>query len=193
MNALHRVTSRTTKWREALTPAALILSITFGVALLVAPEAFAAAPAGTTIGNQASATYTDAGSVTRTVTSNAVVTVVQQVASLTLTANNTKTGAIGGQMYFPHTLTNTGNGPDTFTLAPGQSGTVTLTGVAFYADANGDGIPDSSTAITTTGQIASGAVFKFVASGTIPGSAVAGNTNTLTVTATSAFTPATTA
>ncbi len=180
------------EWLD-MTRASIIILATIVAALMLPRAAMAAAPAGTTIGNQASATYMDAGSVSRTVTSNAVVTAVQQVASLTLTANNTKTGAIGGQMYFPHTLTNTGNGPDTFTLSPGQSGTVTLTGVAFYADANGDGIPDSSTAITTTGQIASGRVFKLVASGTIPGSAVAGNTNTLTVTATSVFTPATTA
>src|SRR5262245_18549974 len=111
MNVEIRKTSRTLTWREATTlaRAALILSITIAVTLFSSPRPFAAAPAGTTIGNQASATYTDAGSVSRTVTSNSVVTVVQQVASLTISSNNTRTGAIGGQMYYPHTITNTGN------------------------------------------------------------------------------------
>jgi uncharacterized repeat protein (TIGR01451 family) len=188
-----RITSRTFPWREALRPAALILGMTAAAVLLVAPKVFAAAPAGTNIGNQASATYTDAGSVSRTVTSNSVVTVVQQVASLTLGSNNTRTGAIGGQMYYPHTLTNTGNGSDSFNLSVGQSGAISLNSVAFYADANGDGIPDNSTAITSTGELAAGGVFKFVVSGTVPSSASSGNTNTLTVTAASAMTPATTA
>src|SRR5262245_6234432 len=113
--------------------AALVLFIFMATVLMVSPRAFAAAPAGTPIGNQASATYTDASAVSRTVTSNSVVTVVQQVASLSLTANNSKTGAIGGQQYFPHTLTNTGNGADTFTLAASQGGAISLTGVAYYA------------------------------------------------------------
>lgn len=172
--------------------AALILLITIACALTV-PKAFAAAPAGTPIGNQASATYTDANNTARTVTSNSVVTVVQQVASLTLSANNTKTGAIGGQMYYPHTITNTGNGADTFNLTVGQSGAISLNSFAYYLDANGDGLPDNNTPITSTGELAAGVVFKFVASGTVPNSAVAGNTNTLTVTAASTLTPATTA
>src|SRR5262245_49619409 len=187
MKAFNRITSRIRSWREAGPLAALILGIS------VASLTFAAAPAGTNIGNQASATYTDAGSVSRTVTSNSVVTVVQQVASLTLTSNNVRTGAIGGQMYYPHTLTNTGNGADSFNLTVLQSGAISLNSVAFYTDANGDGVPDNSTAITSTGELPAGGVFKFVASGAVPTSAVAGNTNTLTVTAASALTPATTA
>src|SRR5215467_3601493 len=86
--------------------------------------------AGTSIGNQASATYTDSSSVSRTATSNVVTTVVQQVASLTLTANGAKTASPGSPVFYPHTLTNTGNGSDSFTmtLAPAQSGAFTLTG-----------------------------------------------------------------
>ena len=58
--------------------------------------ALAAPPAGTTIGNQATATYQDAALNTYTVTSNPVTTVVQQVASLTLTANGVRLAAPGG-------------------------------------------------------------------------------------------------
>src|SRR5262245_12915286 len=76
--------------------------------------AHAAPPAGTTIGNQATATYQDAAANTYTVSSNPVTTIVQQVASLTLTADGVRVAAPGGQAVFPHVITNTGNGSDTF-------------------------------------------------------------------------------
>jgi uncharacterized repeat protein (TIGR01451 family) len=69
----------------------------------------AAPPAGTSIGNQASATYTDSSGVQRTATSNIAITIVQQVASFSLTADNTRVVAPGGQASFPHTIINTGN------------------------------------------------------------------------------------
>jgi uncharacterized repeat protein (TIGR01451 family) len=148
--------------------------------------------AGTSIGNQASATYTDSSSVSRTATSNVVTTIVQQVASLTLTANGAKTASPGSAVFYPHTLTNTGNGSDSFTLtlAPAQSGAFTLTGTHIYLDANGDGIPDNFTDLTGTNvTVAPGAVnaFKFVITGTVPAGATAGQTNNFSVTATSVF------
>src|SRR5580765_6423538 len=91
-------------------------------ALTVAVAASAAPPAGTPIGNQASATYLDASSTSYTVTSNSVTTIVQQVASFTLTANGARTAAPGGQAVFPHGPTNTGNGTDAFSLAPANLG-----------------------------------------------------------------------
>ena len=141
------------------------------------------------IGNQASATYSDASSVSRTVTSNTVVTTVQQIGTLTLSANGTKTISPGGQVYYPQTLVNTGNGNDSFLLTASQSGATTMSTVLFYADANGDGIPDNATPITTTGTLSPGQVFKFVVAGVAPTTAVAGTTNTTTVTATSVFAP----
>ncbi len=167
-------------WAVTLGACAIMIFLPIGLA-------HAAPLAGTSIGNQASATYSDASQVTRTVTSNAVVTVVQQVASISLAANGARTISISGQVQYPHTLTNTGNGTDTFALTSGNTGTFSFSSVAYYADANGDGVPDNSTAITSTGQLAAGAQFKFVAVGTVPGSAISGNTNTLTVTATSGF------
>jgi len=158
-----------------------------------AQAAVTAAPAGAVIGNQASATYSDASAVSRTVTSNTVVTTVQQVASLSITANGTKTISAGGQVYYPQTLVNTGNGSDSFALSAGQAGAMTFGSVLFYADANGDGIPDSASAITNTGTLTSGQTFKFVVAGVVPSTAVIGTANTTTVTATSVFTPATSA
>src|SRR5262245_3740741 len=92
-----------------VTAIACVAAASFGIV-----RAYAAPPAGTSIGNQASATYLDASSTSRTVTSNLVTTIVQQVASFTLTANGNVTAAPGGQAVFPHILTNTGNGGDTF-------------------------------------------------------------------------------
>jgi hypothetical protein len=74
-------------------------------ALLMAGMAAHAAPppAGTSISNQASATYSDASGVTRTVTSNVVQTTVQQVASLTLVANGAQTATPGSVVSYPCT------------------------------------------------------------------------------------------
>ncbi len=174
---------------RALVPA-LLLAATL---LPCAADAASAAPAGAVIGNQASATYSDASSVSRTVTSNTVITTVQQIGSLTLAANSAKTISAGGQVYYPQTLVNTGNGIDSFLLAASQSGATTFTSVLFYADANGDGIPDSATPITTTGPLAAGQAFKFVVAGIVPSIAGTGSTNTTTVTATSVFAPTTSA
>ena len=166
----------------------LILFFLLTLTALCWPAAAWAAPAaGTQIGNQASATYTDDTQTTRTVTSNTVTTVVQQVASLTLIANGAKNATPGGQVSYPHTLTNTGNGPDSFALASANSGAFSLSNVSFYADANGDGVADDATPITGTGTLAAGASFSFVAVGTVPGTASTGNTNDLVVSAASAF------
>jgi uncharacterized repeat protein (TIGR01451 family) len=119
-------------------------------------------------------------------------TIVQQVASLTLTANGAKTASPGAPVFYPHTLTNTGNGSDSFTLtlAPAQSGAFTLTGTHIYLDANGDGIPDNFTDLTGTSvTVTPGAAnaFKFVITGTVPPGATAGQTNNFSVSATSVF------
>ncbi len=110
-----RMTSTTSRGffqKTRLLLAVLLLALVGSVAYAVAP------PANTSIGNQASATYTDASNTQRTATSNTVITIVQQVASFTLTTDGqAKPGAPGGQAVYPHTLTNTGNGSDTFTLS----------------------------------------------------------------------------
>ena len=127
--------------------------------------AHAAAPlAGTSIGNQASAQYLDQAGITQNVTSNIVTTTVQQVAALTLTSNLSKTVTAGSQVSYPLTLTNTGNGSDTYNLTENNiaSGAFNFTSVTFYADANGDGVADNTTAITATTALAPGAVFRFV-------------------------------
>jgi uncharacterized repeat protein (TIGR01451 family) len=161
------------------------LAITL-VALAPRPLESAAPPAGTSIGNQASATYTDSSNTPRTATSNVAITIVQQVSSFTITTDGqSKQTTAGSQVFFPHTISNTGNGTDTFTLsvtnATGDN--FDLTSLALYADANGDGLPDNNTAITSTGPLAAGATFKFVAVGTVPGSATAAQSANIVITA----------
>ena len=175
----HFLTRRRPIFRTALAALALLA---FGAESVDS----AAPPAGTSIGNQASATYTDASNTPRTATSNVAITIVQQVASFTLSASSSKFAAPGGQVAYPHTLVNTGNGIDTFTLgvvnASGDD--FDINSIALYADSNGDGLPDNATAITSSGALAAGETFKFVALGIVPGTATGGQVANLTVTAT---------
>jgi trimeric autotransporter adhesin len=141
---------------------------------------YAATPAGTVIGNQATATYLDATGTSRNTSSNLVQTTVSQVKSFTLTADGAKTAAPGQTVYYPHTITNTGNGVDSYALnTPTAGGAFTHTGLTYYIDANGDGVPDNFTPITTSGAIAAGAQFKFVVAGVVPPSTATGLTGTI--------------
>lgn len=179
-----RLPESLTHWMVGLFMAVL-LALTGMAAHATAPAA------GASISNQASASYTDASATPRTVTSNVVSTTVTQVTSMTLTANGAQTATPGSVVYYPHTLTNTGNGTDTFNLTSINAGGFSMTGVQFFAD-NGSGTPTGLT-ITSTGPLAAGASFKLIAVGTLPNTATATQTNTITVTGTSLFTPAVTA
>lgn len=165
-----------------------------GLALI----AYAAAPlANTSIGNQASATYTDDSNVQRTVLSNTVTTLVQQVNGFTLVQPNTRTANPGSQVFFPHTLTNTGNGTDTYTLsaadATGDDFNFQSGSIKIYIDADGDGNPDNYTAVNPTDTITlvPGASYRFIVAATVPVGAIAGQEGKVTVSATSADTGAT--
>lgn len=149
------------------------------------PMQSAMPPAGTSIGNQASATYTDASNTPRTATSNVAITIVQQVSSFVLsTDGQSREAAPGGQVYFPHAIENTGNGTDTFTITVQNASSgdeFDVTSLAAYADANGDGVPDNATPITSSGPLAAGATFQFVVMGIVPGGQSAGQTAILRV------------
>ncbi len=153
-------------------------------------SAMAAAPlAGTTIGNQAAATYTDASAITRTATSNTVTTIVQQVAALTLTASQSQSAAPGAPVNFPHTITNNGNGTDSFNLtSTANAGTMTLPNPVFYIDANCNGVADNATAITSITGVAPGATACFIAVSTAPVAGTSGQNDSFAVVATSALT-----
>lgn len=153
-----------------------------GGAALASPEA------GSVIGNQAVATYTNASGDTITVTSNKVETVVQQVAGFTMTSDNAEEIAPGGKAFLPHILTNEGNGPDSFDLtATDGAGDYDFDGVVIYPDANMDGVADSATPITSTPVLAPGERFGFVIEASAPSTAAAGQVETIAVLAVSAL------
>lgn len=167
------------KTRLSLVAAATLMAVAHGAS--AAPTA-----AGTQITNKATATYTDSTG-TKTAESNTVITTVQQVASVALSAGTAKNAAAGGTVAYAHTVTNTGNGADTFTLSQTNTGTAAVTGVQFFLDANGDGVADNATPITSTGSLPVGGTFKFVAVATLTAGSATGSTNAMTVKATSAF------
>jgi len=168
--------------RSSLSAAALMVLASLLIAM---PAAYAITPVGTVIGNQATATYQDATGTARTSASNLVQTTVSQVKSFTLTANGAKTAAPGQTVYFPHSITNTGNGTDTYALnAATTGGGFTHTGLVYYVDANADGIPDNFSPITTTGNVPAGTQFNFVVAGVVPAATAAGTTGTIIVSAT---------
>jgi trimeric autotransporter adhesin len=152
-----------------------------------------AAPANSTIGNQASATYVDTAAplVTLSSTSNLVETTVSQVYSFTLTAPGAQTKPLNQQVCYPHTITNTGNGNDTFALtAPVMGGTIIhVAPIAYYVDAAPtDGVPDNMTPITSTGALSAtgpSSIFNFVVCAQTPAVGMVGQTGTISVTATS--------
>ncbi len=158
--------------------------LTFGVQIA------AGTPAGSaSVDNQTSATYTDFKFEDRTATSNTVILVVDQAAGVTLLADTTKTGTAGSVAYFAHTLINTGNGTDTFSLvnANVSGDDYDFSALSVYPDANGDGVPDLYTPLTDTGLLNAGGIFRFVIVGTVSGSANPPQIGEMTVTATSQF------
>jgi len=170
--------------------------LVFVLSIFAASDARAqVTPAGQSIGNQASATYVDVtnASLTLTSTSNVVTTVVSQVYSFTLAAPGAQTRPANQQVCYPHTITNTGNGADVFTLTAPVGATVTgpvlfyQTGtLLYYPDVSpNDGSPDVGPAISVTPTLSAGQAYTFVVCGTTSASAVAGNSGTITIAATS--------
>ncbi len=166
----------------------LALAVSAGFASAPTWAQTTAPRAGTSIGNQATATYNDGSNIPRNVQSNSVTTTVQQVAAVSLTASRNINAAPGAPVAFPHTIQNNGNGTDSFGITLGG-----FTGFGLnpqiFADANQDGVPDNNTPITSTPSLAPGEKFNFVIVGTVPAGQTAGQTSSLVVTATSVNTP----
>lgn len=174
--------------------ASAVAVIVGGISVL--PAAHAAAPAaGVNISNIASASYTDQNGVTQTASSNEVKTTVLQVASFTLVADRTTTANPNGQVSLSHTLTNTGNATDNFTidLTNVAGDNFEYTTFKVFVDANGDGSPDNSTDVNgQTVQLAPGQSVNLIVVATVPATATDGQNGQLTISATSVFDTATT-
>jgi len=174
-----------------------VAAITALLALAAVPQAFAVGtPAGTVISNQASVNYTDVNGNPLTSLSNIVTTTVSQVASITVQPDNSANANIGDTVFYAHTVTNGGNGPDTIDMtALSGNGWVT----ALFFDNNGDGLFDAGDTVMTdtdgdtvpdTGSIAANAIVSILASVSVPAGTPGGTIDSMTVTGTSTFNPA---
>ena len=144
-----------------------------------------APPAGTIIGNQAIATFND-GTQTRSVTSNLVQTEINQVFAVDIEAPQTKTASVDGIVSFPHTITNTGNGSDSFNLATLAGVAGNFDGITIYADANCDGVPDSATPLSATPSLGAGESFCVVVEADVSSAVADAGSAAFDITATSA-------
>src|SRR2546426_752026 len=107
----------------------------FAVGLLAAPALEAqGTQAGTQFSNWATLTFISAGT-GYAVASDTVAILVGQVAGVSLQPPRVNSGAPGTAVVFAHTLTNTGNGPDSFPVAAASARGWPVT---LYRDWNGD-------------------------------------------------------
>jgi uncharacterized repeat protein (TIGR01451 family) len=180
-----------TKFRiSGLVLAALMLSLLF-----TGTTAQAQTPAGTTIRNQASATFEDLLGNTYTATSNEVTTIVLPVYGLSILPDDsgedpplvpalTQTAIPGQTVYFSYNLTNTGNDTDTYTLVPLIQASTMLIGIGditIYHDLNGNGVLDGGEPAISPGgvpgnigPIAAGTTVSLLVSYQVPPAAVSG-------------------
>ncbi len=176
---------------SGLVVVALMLSL-----LLIGTTAQAQTPAGTTIRNQASATFEDLIGNTYTATSNEVTTIVLPVYGLSILPDDsgddppsvpalTQTAIPGQTVYFSYNLTNTGNDADSYTLLPlihaGTSMLIGLGDITIYHDLNGNGVLDGGEPAISAGgvpgnigPIVAGTTVNLLVSYQVPAAAVAG-------------------
>lgn len=186
MKNKHKLRSRVQAFVGMLMVFAMVLGASFDVFAQVPP-------ASSSIGNQATATYIDNGSNSQSVTSNTVVTTVQQVAGVTITAGVTKQVSVGGQVTFSHIITNTGNGSDSFTLSTTEgSNDFNFTNIRIYPDADKNGVADNFTPITSTPTLDRAGLanntYGIVIVADIPSTATDGQFEDIFITTTSAHT-----
>ncbi|TXH63142.1 MAG: hypothetical protein E6Q84_00170 [Thiothrix sp.] len=159
-----------------------------GLVVSIAP-AVAATAAGTLIKNLATVTYEDSAGNQYSAQSNEAVITVKQVYEAELSSDTPKTATAGQITYIQHTLTNNGNGTDTYNLTATNDGTITdnldSTSVKVYRDLNGNGLVDAGEPEVTNVTLAAGASAELVIAVAVPSSATTGQTLGVILTATS--------
>jgi len=146
-------------------------------------------PAGTIIENQAEVTYEDAnGNQKAAVYSNVVTITVKQVAGLELSpttgSSNTPDDT---DIYYDLTVTNTGNGTDSYTIA-GSDLPVDWSSTIFK-DENGNGVYDDGidTVVSNTGNLVYGSSIDLVIMVSVPAGAEDQSSEALNVAVTSDY------
>ncbi|MEW5799165.1 MAG: isopeptide-forming domain-containing fimbrial protein [Bacteroidota bacterium] len=148
----------------------------------------AGTPAGTVIKNVASMTYKDlSGNSFPTLYSDTASVTVEQVAGVTLTPTGSlQYSSDSMYVYFAHTVTNTGNGSDTYNLTSADSASWSPT---IFFDANGNGVWDSgeTSVVSSTGSLAADAQYKIIIRLFVPNNVTSGLLDTIRTAATSTF------
>jgi len=143
----------------------LVLLRTITLLLLLSFVALAKTPAGTKIVNQGVILYEDEAGNSYTTTSNQVIIEVLPVYGISILPDGTAAApgqsqdAVDGQrVYFPYTLTNTGNTDDSYILAPTLGGSSTFTpalpdgktGIEIFWDENMNGVVDAGESLVAS-------------------------------------------
>lgn len=155
--------------------------------LAAASPSWAVTPAGVLITNQATATYFDTGKeIAGKTLSNISLVTVGNLYALSLEADQSQDAAAGQYINFQHTLTNTGNTADTYSLSyanqPGDDFDFDTVTIALDTNQNGL-IDDGEPEITETDLIPAGESIYLVLGGSVPGTYVAGQTGVIVITA----------
>ena len=161
--------------------------LTSGLLLHVSPV-MAATAAGTQIKNLATVTYEDASGNTYSAQSNEAIITVKQIYSAEIGSDTTKTAAAGQVVYSQHTLTNTGNGEDTYTFTATNAADDILeaaSALKVYIDSNGNGLVDAGELEVTTLTLTAGQKVELVMAVAVPNTAKANDTLGAILTATS--------
>ena len=150
-------------------------SLVSGGLLFAAGQAWALTDAGTDIKNKATVTYEDANGNSYSAQSNEAVVTVAEVYAGTLENDGNKSGAPGETVYFSHTLKNTGNATDTFTL-DGLNGAGAAGSYQVFIDANGNGQPDAGESAATSVSVDAGDQVELILAVPVPSGTAAGAT-----------------
>lgn len=144
-------------------------------------------PAGSTIGNQATAEYVDTGGQVRRVFSNTVKTVVQQVYGVDIEPAMVKRGIKNDSVLFPFTVLNTGNGNDNYQVNLEEIQDICKNTPLVFKDVEPDGQPDGPQIPLplTTDTLAPGGTQNFVMRCTVEETAQIGEEGVIDITATS--------
>lgn len=145
---------------------------------------------GALITNVASGDFVDRFGNTQIINSNPVELVVSEVRAVQLIRDQSQIGLIGGQISYPHTLTNTGNIADSYALSIAQlaGDDFDLLNLAVYVDRNQDGVPDDNINLLQAGNLIAlqaGESVALVAAATIPADRQNNDEAQFTLTATS--------
>ncbi|MEM1086540.1 MAG: hypothetical protein AAGH90_02335 [Pseudomonadota bacterium] len=170
--------------------ASLSASAAVSALLFTAGSAAALTEAGQRIQNQATATYKDALGNDYTAQSNLASVEVRQVYFATLESDGARTVASNQTAYFQHTLTNTGNGEDTYSISvaqdiAGATDSGDFSTLEVYVDENDNGVVDAGELPVTSYTLAAGEQVSLVVAGLVP-TATPGNTFDATLTVTTA-------